>query len=98
MKSGELTESQEPKIQQVSQKVDELAAVVKANQARGSPSKTNGKKKTEGPVEDSEIPEWVAPQCWHCGGWGHLSRSCSTPYRVNWRELQAQEGGPTLKK
>ena len=87
-----------PKIQQVSQRVDELAAVVKANQARGSPSKTNGKWKTEGPREDLEISEWVAPQCWHCGGWEHLSRGCSTPYRVNWKELQAQEVGPTLKK
>ena len=98
MRSGESMESQEPRIQQVSQRVDELAAVVKANQARGSPSKTNGKWKTEGPREDSEISQWVAPQCWHCGGWGHLSRGCSTPYKVNWKELQAQEVGPTLKK
>ena len=82
MKSGEPTESQESKIQQVYQKVDELAAVVKANQARGSPSKTNGKKKTEEHVEDSEVPTWVAPQCWHCGGWGHLKGGRPHPQKV----------------
>ena len=93
-------------LREVSQKMGELAAIMKATQL-GEP-KSHDKPRTKGthqpkstkpdPLEEAMAAGQKALQCWRCGGWGHVSRKCSTPNRINWKELQKQAVIPSLLK
>ena len=94
-------------------KIEELTTIVKSAQYSGS--KKNAQKgqkssggsapgtpaKSKSANQNNEGEKYVKkpPQCWHCGGWGHVIRECPSTGNVKWQELSdSVEGKPQSGK
>jgi len=101
-----------PKIQELSNKLESLTATLKANtlkqksaSAPCSPAKrSNGNQsatKSKGPEVTSHGPfrQGRKPiQCYKCGGWGHGWKDCPSPGNLDWRRLQGDEPPPNTSQ
>ena len=87
-------------------KLEQLTTIVKSaqkmtnaeNSKSGSLTPKNTPKKTGGPTTTSAGPFHKGKKpirCWRCGGWGHVSRECSTQGNLNWKELNGSKDLPS---
>ena len=90
-------------------KIEELTTIVKAAQYGGNKKGAQRNQKGSQSAPTTPIKSKSAgkanqegekfgrrpPQCWHCGGWGHIIRECPSTSNVKWQELSdAVDGKP----
>ena len=94
-------------------KIEKLTTIVKAVHYRGSkkgtqknqkgsqsapttPAKSKSASQTN--VEGKKFMR-KPPQCWCCGGWGHVICECPSTSNIKWQELSSSvEGKPQQDK
>ena len=90
-------------------KIEELTTIVKAAQYGGSKKNLQKNQRGSQSVPTTLVKSKSAgqanqegekfgrrpPQCWCCGGWGHIIRECPSTGNVKWQELSdAVDGKP----
>ena len=90
-------------------KIEELTTIVKSAQYSGSKKnmqkgqKSNGGSAPSTPAKSKAANQGSKgdkyakrpPQCWCCGGWGHVIRECPSTGNVKWQELSGAPEGKT---